>query len=96
MLRSLLKLASDTVTVDLLTIKDVDDMKRASGKEMPEREYSQEVLNAKRFLILTEETEFDWVHYPLPLEFIRDPPADRMIRTIERMKNELEMGKSQS
>ena len=38
--------------------------------------------------------EFERVHYPLPLNFIEEPEPDSLRRTIERMKNQILMQKS--
>jgi coiled-coil domain-containing protein 61 len=50
--------------------------------------------NKKRYMILTYVGEFERVHYPLPLNFIEEPEPDSLRRTIERMRNQIVMQKS--
>lgn len=38
--------------------------------------------------------EFEKVHYPLSMNFIEEPEPDSLRRTIERMKNQILMQKS--
>ena len=46
--------------------------------------------NQKRYLILTETTEFDRVFYPIPLLMNNEPSAEWLIRTIDRMRTEID------
>ena len=96
MLRLSLQGKSESVTVDILNPQDILEMKRRSGAQVPETTFSPEQLRARRFLILTEVTEFDRVHYPIPMAFMEQVPPDRLIQTIDRLKSEVEMAKSQS
>jgi coiled-coil domain-containing protein 61 len=51
----------------------------------------------KRYIIMTEVTSVqtgDKVHYPLPLNYIEDPEPDALRRTIERMRQQILMRKT--
>ena len=43
----------------------------------------------KRYIILTYTSEFDRVHYPLPLQYNEVPETDNLIRTINRYRHRL-------
>lgn len=45
-------------------------------------------------MILTYVGEFERVHYPLPLNFVEEPEPDTLRRTIERMRNQINMQRS--
>jgi len=38
--------------------------------------------------------EFERVHYPLPLNYIEEPEPESLRRTIERMRNQINMQRS--
>jgi coiled-coil domain-containing protein 61 len=81
MLKNSLKQISDTVFIDLLNCRDIEFWKsRVNGKGQNQNmsmssssSYTDAQLNGKRYLILTETTEFDRVHYPIPLLLVEDP-----------------------
>jgi hypothetical protein len=50
--------------------------------------------NKKRYIILTYIGEFERVHFPLPLNYIEEPEPDVLRRTIERMRNQILMQRS--
>lgn len=50
--------------------------------------------NKKRYMILTYVGEFERVHYPLPLAFVEEPEPDALRRTIERMRSQIMMQRS--
>ena len=43
----------------------------------------------KRYIILTYTSEFDRVHYPLPLQYNEVPETENLIRTINRYRHRL-------
>ena len=45
-------------------------------------------------MILTYMGEFERVHYPLPLNYVDEPEPEALRKTIERMKNQIFMQKS--
>jgi coiled-coil domain-containing protein 61 len=49
----------------------------------------QQQQQLKRYAILTYSSEFDRVHYPLPLAFESTPNVKSMKKTIARLRNEL-------
>jgi coiled-coil domain-containing protein 61 len=45
-------------------------------------------------MILTYMAEFERVHYPLPLSFVEEPEPESLRKTIERMRNQIQMQRS--
>ena len=50
--------------------------------------------NKKRYFILTEANGENRVHYPLPLNYIEEPEPESLRRTIERMRGQIMMQRS--
>ena len=84
MVQSALKVESDKVYIDILTQNDLELLKKKTNN--PSSTTSQ-TTNKKRYFILTYIGEFEKVHYPLPLNFIEEPDAESLRKTITRMKN---------
>jgi coiled-coil domain-containing protein 61 len=81
---------SDSVFVDLLTYADLEMLKArktgqaaSAGNSIPSSKTQH-----KRYIILTYQSEFDRVHYPLPLAFEDIPNTDALKRTIRRLRNQ--------
>eukprot|EP01066_Platyproteum_vivax_P009673 Platyproteum_vivax@DN4271_c0_g1_i1.p1 len=91
MLTSSLLQESGSVSVDLLTSKDLELLRsRAAGVSNGHQATNTNTSSSeKRYLILTYQAEFDRVHYPLALapQDNADPAA--LLRTIHRLKNEI-------
>ncbi|GAB1603396.1 coiled-coil domain-containing protein 61-like isoform X1 [Argonauta hians] len=68
MLKTALLKQSESVTLDLLTYADLEQLRlqRAGNRASVEKQTPAN-LNSKRYLILTYTVEFDRIHYPLPL-----------------------------
>ena len=94
MLESALQRRSASVTVDVLTYNDVEQLRQSKGLSpaSPGRTARTRGLvpNNKRYLILTYASEFDRVHYPLPLAFEDVPDPERLRRVICDLRAELE------
>lgn len=91
MLISALKCETESVYIDLLTYADLEMLK---SKKTTQNTSQSQQNNSKRYVILTYMGEFERVHYPLPLNFLEEPDADSLRRTITRMKNQILMQKS--
>lgn len=97
MLKSALQEHSQSVTIEVLTYKDLEEMRRERrGTDLTDVESARStttnglVPNNKRYLILTYASEFDRVHYPLPLSFEEAPDPDRLRRVICELRAEIE------
>ena len=96
MLRTAFKFASESVSIDLKSLREIQQMKYDEGKtpNPPTVTDAQNVLT--RYLILAELIDSSAgksVYYPMKLELF-DPDAERMIKTCERMKAEIQMVQS--
>lgn len=80
---------SDTVFIDLLTYNDLEMLKNRKARKQPGGAVNAKPNN-KRYLILTYAVEFDRVHYPLPLQFVDIPDTDGLLKTIDRLRAELD------
>ena len=99
MLKNSLLHGSQTVKVDILTLKDLEYWKKklAGNSDTTMQSLGSESIaamtpeeNQKRYLILTETTEFDRVFYPIPLLMENEPSAERLIKTIDRMRSDID------
>jgi coiled-coil domain-containing protein 61 len=97
MLHSAVLQQSDAVYVDLLTYQDLELLKSrkaaaASGAAAAAATQQQRQLpaNNKRYLILTYASEFDRVHYPLPLLHEGQPDSQRLRGVIQQLRQQLE------
>jgi coiled-coil domain-containing protein 61 len=87
MLMSALSQDNDSVTVDLLTNKDLEMMKQRRSNSMNES-MSQEPNKANRvYLIVHYNGQFEKVCYPIPMYYQNPPSAESTMRTINRLKN---------
>ncbi|KAL0246445.1 hypothetical protein GEMRC1_007657 [Eukaryota sp. GEM-RC1] len=64
MLKAALTHSSESVYLDLLTPEDLDRLKQARGQPVADKSAERK---DRRYLILTYASQFDRVHYPLPL-----------------------------
>lgn len=88
MLLKALRQESEHVVADLLTYKDLDMLQQRYPAQ-PEAARTQPVsANSKRYLILTYISEFDRVHYPLPLQYVAAPDPEYLKGIIERLRSE--------
>lgn len=95
MLQTAMEGRSEVVTIDILTYNDLE---RLRNSRSPIREPMSNrmgkgnhlVPNNKRYLILTYASEFDRVHYPLPLAFEDVPDPDRLRKVICELRAEIE------
>ena len=67
MLRSALEEGGSSVSLDILTYADLQALKRRKAGQTESGAASAGSVNNKRYIILTYESQFDRVHYPLPL-----------------------------
>jgi len=95
MLETALKKSSDSVTLDLLTFSDLQDLrnKKFSNKKVLKASKQQE---NRRYLILVYSVEFDRIHYPLPLQHIGKPSATQLQKTVNRLNKELSILKTKT
>lgn len=118
MLMSALSKESESVFIDLLSFRDLEQikMKKMQGNSLRESFNSNESqmnfnkINAmnnsnsnslndinrmnKRYFIISFSNEFEKVHYPLPLQYISTPENEMLIRTIQRMKKNIQTNTS--
>lgn len=95
MLISAARQQSDSVFMDLLTYQDLEALKSkkqqqggaaaaaAAARPLPTSSAS------KRYLILTYASEFDRVHYPLPLTQEEGPDPGRLMEVIQKLRSEV-------
>lgn len=94
MLQTAVQQQSDSVFVDLLTFQDLELLKSkkaaatgtANGTAGPPRQLP---ASNKRYLILTYASEFDRVHYPLPLLPEDQPDPQRLKAVIKQLRQQL-------
>jgi len=91
MLASAMRMESDAVFMDILTYQDLAILK---SRQQPSKPKAPLKSSDKRYLILTYTSEFDKVHYPLPLLPKQDPTALAMKNTIAKLTRELAFYKS--
>lgn len=100
MLQSAVLQQSDSVFVDLLTCQDLEMLKAkkaaaAANGDTAAQQPQQQVrqlppsLASKRYLILTYASEFDRVHYPLPLQADEQPDPARFRAVIASLRQQL-------
>jgi len=101
MLQSAVLQQSDSVFVDLLTCQDLELLKAkkaaaaANSTDGQQQQPQQTVrqlpagLSSKRYLILTYASEFDRVHYPLPLLPDEQPDPARLKAVIASLRQQL-------
>eukprot|EP00347_Sterkiella_histriomuscorum_P017288 403349958 len=97
MLIQAFKSQNESVCIDLLTYSDLEALKNKRPGQANTSTQNQSQINSnnnKRYFILTYITEFERVHYPLSLNYVEEPEADQLRRTIERMRNLIVMQKS--
>jgi coiled-coil domain-containing protein 61 len=87
---------SDACYLDLLTYADLEELKsKRTGQQPNPANLNNPANMKKRYIILTESTSAsDKVHYPLPLNYIEEPEPDALRRTLERMRSQILMQKS--
>ena len=86
MLSSAFSKDSDSVLVDLLTYADLEALKAKKTGKGPGTSNPNSKTQLKRYVILTYQSEFDRVHYPLPLAFEDKPNVEAMQRTIKKLR----------
>ncbi len=99
MLLSAFQQNNENVNVDILTFTDLEMMKAKKMNELNSSSQQNPALQAslrastmrhstdnKRYLILTYSSEYDRVHYPLPLPFEDSPNVPALQRTIRRLR----------
>ncbi len=90
-LRSLKAQEGDSVYIDILTYADLEQLKSKKSGAQSNAAAAQNPANIKkRYIIMTElmnPSGIDKVHYPLPLNYVEEPEADALRRTIERMRS---------
>eukprot|EP01031_Cornospumella_fuschlensis_P028495 gene28495-34401_t len=94
MLSSAFQKTNESIFVDLLTFSDLEILKaRKTGQNMNtsmrSHDSQQSSNHLKRYIILTYTSEFDRVHYPLPLAFEDKPNIPALKRTIARLRSKL-------
>lgn len=97
MLESAIMKSSESVTLDLLTYGDLEAMWK---KKLGSSKNQGEILpgtepQAKRYLILTYNAEFDRIHYPLALSYCGCPDPMILQDTIRKLQMELDRARKQ-
>ncbi len=91
---------NDSIYVDVLTYADLEALKaRKAGSQESSSSSETAAMQAgtaksksqmKRYVILTYRSEFDRVHYPLPLSHEDGPNPESLRRTIRRLRGVIE------
>lgn len=95
MLKSGLLETSNCVTLDLLTLEDLEMLRnrvshsRGFGATHAHIVGSQAQSNNRRYLIVTYTVEFDRIHYPLALEYCGLPDPRILQETIHRLEKQV-------
>jgi hypothetical protein len=90
MLQSAVLQQSDSVFIDLLTYQDLEILKAKKQSNATAAGAQQQLpASTKRYLILTYASEFDRVHYPLPLLQEDPPDSQRLIAVIHQLRQQL-------
>lgn len=85
----------DQCSIDLLTYADLEELKsKRTGQQPNPANLTNPANIKKRYIIMTEANGADKVHYPLPLTYIEEPEPDALRRTLERMRSQILMQKS--
>jgi coiled-coil domain-containing protein 61 len=96
MLKSAIMKTSSSVTLDLMTFSDLEQLRSRQGhKPRQTQAKSGSHVTNKRYLILTYTVEFDRVHYPLQLPYVGKPDPVAQQTTIRKLQSELERLKRQ-
>lgn len=97
MLESAITKSSESVTLDLLTCGDLEAMweKRLGSGKVRGGLSPASKPQAKRYLILTYDVEFDRIHYPLALPYCGRPDPARLQDTVRKLQAELERARKQ-
>ena len=86
---------NDSVYVDVLTYADLETLKARkagtadganAGAATTASTTGKSKSEMKRYVILTYRSDYDRVHYPLPLSFEETPNTESMRRTIRRLR----------
>ena len=84
MLESAITKSSDSVILDLLTYEDLESMwEKKLGSNRGKRDITKP--EAKRYLILTYNVEFDRIHYPLALSYCGSPDPTILQEIIRKL-----------
>eukprot|EP01028_Stygiella_incarcerata_P008820 TRINITY_DN3957_c0_g1_i1.p1 TRINITY_DN3957_c0_g1~~TRINITY_DN3957_c0_g1_i1.p1 ORF type:complete len:582 (-),score=159.74 TRINITY_DN3957_c0_g1_i1:120-1865(-) len=85
-----------TISLDLLTSADLEALRSKRKSELghdvvtsPSKGASSRRPLNRRYLILTYSSEFDKIHYPLPLSFDAHPDPEKLKLKIVSLRNEL-------
>jgi len=76
--------ASDSVSIDLLTYQDLEALKSRKGRASQQANSAGSL--SKRYLILTHISEFERVHFPLPLEHASAESGDATAAAAHRQQ----------
>ncbi|CAH0369757.1 unnamed protein product [Pelagomonas calceolata] len=88
MLSGALDGTADSVFVDLLTARDLEQLRaRKRGSTVPT---DAPLPSDRRYLIVTYAAEFDRVHYPLPLDAETQPSRASLARQLRRCRARLQ------
>ncbi|EEB18408.1 myosin heavy chain, clone, putative [Pediculus humanus corporis] len=94
MLKSGLLKTSECISLDLLTIEDLEELRNKkiiNSYTTTSSSRTNHNLNLnKRYLILTYSVEFDRIHYPLPLDYCGPPNPSILQNNIRRLEGEIE------
>jgi len=96
MLKSALNQESSTVTLDLLTFSDLENLRNKSTLNQStnsnvSRQSNQTKNNNKKYLIMTYNVEYDRINYPLQLRYQGKMEANDLLQIIKNLKNELKL-----
>jgi hypothetical protein len=82
---------TDKIFIDFLTPQDIELLKakrKSNSQTQNKNSSSNPQQSTKRFVILTQSTDFDKVHFPLTLYWIVNPDQESLKRTLKRVAEE--------
>lgn len=94
MLKSGLLKTSDSISLDLLTYNDLEQLRTQKLKHRLSRTSTNNAYSNRRYLILRYCVEFDRIHYPIPLDYCGPPDPALLQSTILKLQKELEQTKA--
>lgn len=94
MLKSGLLKTSDSISLDLLTYDDLEQLRTQKLKHRLSRTSTNSAYSNRRYLILRYCVEFDRIHYPVPLDYCGPPDPALLQSTILKLQKELEQTKA--
>lgn len=93
MLETAIRKSSDSVSLDLLTYADLQELRqrKATSGLIANKTRNVKQQGNKKYLILVYSVEFDRIHYPLPLPYLGKPDVAHLQNMVRQLNEELSM-----